>query len=109
MVTDRATAFTDVVRYRVYRVEKLDKDSASLSVDVRQYATHEDVDIAGQKLSIQHFESVGKGNLDWTAAGLLPARGETSQKTQLAGSVSGGQQGGLQAEFSAKFTAEVKK
>jgi len=108
MVTDRANSFTDVVRYRVYKVEKLDKDGATLSVDVRQYATHDEADLGGQKLTIQHFDSTAKGKFDWTPAGLLPAHGETSQKTQLAGAV-GGQQAGLQVELTAKFAADADK
>lgn len=104
MVTNRASSFTDVVRYRVYKVEKLDKDAATLSVDVRQYATRDDADLGGQKISILRFDSTAKGKIDWTAAGLLPVRGDTSQRTTLQGNV-GGQQAGLQAEVAAKFAA----
>src|SRR6185437_10239719 len=66
MVTDRAaTIGTDVVRYRVFHVEKIDKDSATLSVEVRQYATKNEADLGAlanvPKLTIMHFESSGKG------------------------------------------------
>jgi hypothetical protein len=112
MVTDRTSAFgVEVVRYRVYTVDKIDKDSASLSMQVRQYAAKEEADLGaatnGQKMTLQRFESNGTAKLEWTAAGLLPAKGEASQRTALGGSVAGGQQGVLQAELSARFVAEA--
>jgi len=103
MVTDRASTFgVDVVRYRVFKVEKIDKDRATLSIDVRAYATKDDADL-GQKLTLQRFESTGKGKVEWTAAGLLPSRGETSQRTGINGTVSGGQPAMLMADVSSKF------
>jgi hypothetical protein len=109
MVTDRSTAFgVEVVRYRVYKIERLDKDGASFSVDVRQYAAKDDADLGalggGQKMTLQRFESSGKAKVEWTAAGLLPSRGETSVRTGLGGQT-GGQQGVLQAEVQARFAA----
>jgi hypothetical protein len=112
MVTDRASNFgVEVVRYRVYTVDKIDKDSASFSVQVRQYAAKDDADLgaiaSGQKMTLQRFESNGTADLDWTAAGLLPGKGKASQRTSIAGGVSGGQQGMLQAELVARFAAEA--
>jgi hypothetical protein len=105
MVTDRTTSFgVQLIRYRVYKVEKIDKDGASLSLDVREYAAKEDVDLAGQKLTLAQFQATGKGKVDWVATSLL-SRGETSQRTALMGTVPGGQQGGIQAEVLARFTA----
>lgn len=110
MVTDRASAFgVEVVRYRVYKVEKIAGDLASLSVDVRQYATKEEAELGGQKMNLLRFESQGKGKTDWTPAALLPARGEVAQKTGIQGTVGAGQQGMFQAEVSGRFTAEEKK
>ena len=114
MVTDRAaTIGAEVVRYRVYHVEKIDKDAATLSVEVRQYATKDEADLGGlanvPKLTIVHFESTGKGKIDWTASGLLPAHGDTSQRTGFAGNVSAGgqqQQAMLQTEVTARFAVE---
>jgi hypothetical protein len=114
MVTDRSATFgVEVVRYRAYHVEKIDKDGASLSVEVREYATKDEADLGavatkGPKLSLLRFESSGKGKLDWTVTGLLPARGETALRTGLAGSVEG-QQAMLQTEVSARFSAEADK
>jgi hypothetical protein len=108
MVTDRAGSFgVEVVRYRVYKVERIDKDVAALSVEVRQYAAKEEAEL-GQKMNLQRFESQGKGRMEWTAASLLPPRAETSQRTDVLGLVSGGQQQGVfQGGVSAKFTAEA--
>jgi hypothetical protein len=110
MVTDRSSTFgVEVVRYRVYRVEKIEKDRATLSVDVRQYAAKNEVDLGAlggnQKLGIDRFESTGKGKIEWTASGLLPARAETSVRTGVAGRTGNGQNGVLQAEVSAKLAA----
>jgi hypothetical protein len=112
MVTDRASNFgIEVVRYRVYTVDKIDKDSASFSVQVRQYAAKDEADLGsiagGQKMTVQRFESNGTAKLDWTAAGLLPGKGESSQRTGIGGGVSGGQQGVLQAELVARFAADT--
>jgi hypothetical protein len=106
MVTDRLTSgLVDVVRYRVYHVDKVEGGHASLSVDVRQYAAKAEVDAGGgQKLSMDQFESQGKGQLDWTAQGLLPAHGEAQVRLVLASNV-GGQQGVFQSELSAKLAA----
>ena len=108
MVTDRASTFgAEVVRYRVYHVEKVDKDGASLSVEVRQYAVKEDTDIGGQKMTLLQFQGPGKGKLDWISAALLTPRGEVSQRTVITGTVGAGQQGTFQAEVSARFAAEA--
>jgi hypothetical protein len=105
MVTDRAASFgVEVVRYRVYKVEKIDKDGASLSLDVRAYAVKDDVDLGGQKLTLLQFQGPGKGKLDWVASALL-SRGEVSQRTALTGNIASGQQGGFQADVVARFGA----
>jgi hypothetical protein len=111
-VTDRAaTIGADVVRYRVYHLEKVDKDGGTLSVEVRQYAVKDEADLSAlgnaPKLAIVRFESTGKGKFDWTAAGLLPAHGETSTRTGIMGNMAGQQQQAmLQTEVSARFAAE---
>jgi hypothetical protein len=108
MVTDRSTAFgVEVLRYRVYKIEQVNKDGVSLSVDLRQYAAKEDADLGaiggGQKMTLQRFESNGKAKFDWTPAGLLPTHGDTTVRTGLGG-MTGGQQGVLQAEMTARFS-----
>ena len=107
MATDRLTsAVVDVVRYRVFRVEKIEKDRATLNLEVRQYVAKSEVDAGGgQKLSAVQFDSLGKGKVDWTAAGLMPARGEGQVRMILDGKVATGQQGRLQTEFQVKVAA----
>lgn len=108
MVTDRSSTFgIDVVRYRVYKVEKIEKDLATITVDVRQYAAKEETDLGGQKMTASRFESKGKGRMEWAASALMPPRAETSVSTGLAGSIATGQQGMFQAEVAGKFTAET--
>jgi hypothetical protein len=114
MVTDRTVSFgLEVVRYRVYKVEKIDKDGASLSLDVREYATKEDADLGGQKMTLLQFQGPGKGKLDWTPSAFVAPHAELTQRTALAGTVPGGQQGSQQGSFQAdvvaRFTADEKK
>jgi hypothetical protein len=110
MVTDRATVFgVEVVRYRVYRVEKAEKDRATLSVDVRQYAAKDEADLGalggGQKLNVDRFESQGKGKVVWSATGLAPALAETQIRTGLAGRAGDQKNAVLQTEITAKIEA----
>jgi hypothetical protein len=107
MVTDRGSTFgVEVVRYRVYKIERISDGVPFLSLDVRQYAAKDEAEL-GQKMTVKQFESQGKGRMEWSAASLLPPRGEVSQRTAVAGSVAGGQQGVFQGEVTAKFTAEA--
>jgi hypothetical protein len=114
IVTDRGVSYigAEVVRYRVFKIEKIEKDRATISVDVRQYATREDLDLGaagkGQKLVVARFESTGKAKLDWSAAAFLPSRAEASVRTQIMGHVQGGpaaQKGTIQTELAAKLAA----
>lgn len=107
MVTDRPSgSLVDVVRYRVFRVEKVEKDRATLSIEIRQYAAKSEVDAGeGQKLTLDGFDSVGKGKTDWTAQGLLPAHSDTqvraSAEVRVQGA-QGAQQARLQVETAVK-------
>src|SRR5262249_19812448 len=66
IVTDRGLTYlgAEVVRYRVFKVEKIEKDRATLSVEVRQYTTREELDLGAggkaQRLLVDHFDSTGK-------------------------------------------------
>jgi hypothetical protein len=104
-VTDRITSsIVDVLRYRVFRVEKIEKGQATLALDIRQYAVKNEVDAGGgQRLTLEQFESTGKGKSEWNARGLLPSRSEAQVRMGLAGRVPSGQQGMLQTDFSAKM------
>ncbi|APR86751.1 hypothetical protein A7982_12100 [Minicystis rosea] len=106
MVTDRpGGGVVDVVRYRVFRLEKLEKDHATLSIDIRQYAAKGEIDAGeGQKLALDQFESQGKGKTEWTAQGLIPTQGDAQVRMGAAGHVGSGQQAMLQAESTVKVT-----
>lgn len=109
MVTDRlVSGIVDVVRYRVLRVEKIEKDRATLSMDVRQYAARSEIDAGGgQKLSVLQFESIGKSKVEFAAPALLSPRAEGQVRMALDGRVQAGQQGaqqgGLQTELTVKL------
>lgn len=109
MVTDRITSsIVDVLRYRVFRVEKIEKGQATLSLEIRQYAVKNDVDAGGgQKLALEQFESSGKGKTEWNARGLLPSRSEAQLRMGMAGRVQTGQQGMLQTDFQARMSEVV--
>lgn len=103
MSTERLTfTIVEVMRYRVFRVEKLEGGRATLSVDIRQYAAKDDLDAGqGQRLALTQFESLGKGKIDWSSTVLLP-HGEGQVRMALDGRIPTGQQAGLQAELSVK-------
>jgi len=109
MVTDRlSSGGLDVVRYRVYRAEKVEKDKATLSLDVRQYSAKSEIEAGeGQKLAVEQFESVGKGKTEWTAQGLLPAHSDAQVRLGLGGHIQTGQQAMLQTEFTVKLAAQA--
>lgn len=107
MVTDRVpSGIVDVVRYRVFRVEKIEKDRATLSADVRQYAAKNEVDAGGgQKLAVLQFDSRGKAKVEWAASSLLSPSAEGQVGMALDGRVPSGQQGGAQTELTVKIQA----
>ncbi len=115
IATDRGTSFgIDVVRYRVFKVQKIDKDQATLTVDTRQYAVSEQIDLGAiaqnQKIVAERFESQGKGSISWFANQVVPTTSEVSQRTTAAigGGPKGQPKGGIQVELRAK-TGEVDK
>ena len=121
MVTDRGPSFlgVEVVRYRVFRVEKIEPDRATLSAEVRQYSTHDEADLgslaAGQKLGIDRFDSSGKEHVEWTPFTYLPQQGEVSVRMNMLARVSGSGQGNaaqramVQTELQATLTAPPSK
>lgn len=115
IATDRGTSFgIDVVRYRVFKVQKIDKDQVTLSVDTRQYAVSADIDLGAivqnQKITADHFDSQGKGTITWVANQTVPTSSETSQRTTvtIGGGPKGQPKGGLQVELQTK-TGEAEK
>ncbi len=89
MASDRTTMLgIEVVRYRVYKVEKIEGDAVSLSVDARQYAADEKAfDIGGLppgvNAALEGFTSTGKGDARVVAKSLLPASGQTRESMQV--------------------------
>jgi hypothetical protein len=119
IATDRSTTFgIEVVRYRVFKVQNIEKDQAILSVDTRQYAVKEEIDLGAiaqnQKITAERFDSQGKGTLTWKSAEFVSSTSELTQRTQVAiGGGPGGPKGGapkgaLMVELSAKTSAPEK-
>jgi hypothetical protein len=115
IATDRGTSFgIDVVRYRVFKVQKIDKDQATLTVDTRQYAVSDQIDLGAiaqnQKIVAERFDSQGKGSISWVSSQVVPSTSEVSQRTTvtIGGGPKGQPKGGLQVELGAK-TAESEK
>lgn len=118
MVTDRAVvsgAQLPVLRYRVFKIEKVEGDVVSFSVDTRQYAEGADLKLPGPNgdvtLTIDRIESSGKGSLAWSPPSLAPATADASQRLQAllvppgASGQPGAQRSVAQVELSAKFGA----
>ncbi|WP_438028370.1 hypothetical protein [Sorangium sp. So ce233] len=121
MVTDRAVASgaqLPVLRYRVFKIEKVEGDVVSLSIDTRQYAEGADLKLPGPNgdvtLTIDRLESSGKGTLAWSPSSFAPGTADASQRLQalLVPPGASGQQGApgaqrsvAQVELTAKFAA----
>jgi hypothetical protein len=88
MVTDRGkTLGVEMVRYRVFRVLSAGPEGTKLAVELRQYSTAPSLSVPNQQggemaLKLDKFESQGKGEVTWTAAGFLPSAGEMQTQTQ---------------------------
>lgn len=81
MVTDRArSSGVDVVRYRVAKVVKVEDRTATLSLDVRQYAANTAFGLPGLpkeiQVSLDKYESQGKGEISVGPDPFLPAKGQ---------------------------------
>jgi hypothetical protein len=88
MVTDRGKSLgAEMVRYRVFRVVSAGAEGAKLAVELRQYSTAPSLNVPDQQggqmsLQLDKFDSQGKGEVMWTAAGFLPAASEMQTQTQ---------------------------
>jgi hypothetical protein len=85
MVTDRvASSGLDVVRYRVLRVQSVEKAGASLTLDTRKYAADARfaLPVAGPdaKLVMDQFDAQGKGALSLVPTAWLPHDGELTER-----------------------------
>ncbi|MEO5727680.1 MAG: hypothetical protein ABI134_06570 [Byssovorax sp.] len=114
IATDRGTSFgIEVVRYRVFKVQKIEKGQATLTVDTRQYAVKDEIDLGAiaknQKITVERFDSQGKGTISWVSSQILPATSEVSQRTaMLFGGPPGQPKNGLQVELVARTSAPEK-
>jgi hypothetical protein len=95
-------------------VQKIEKDQATLTVDTRQYAVKDEIDLGaiaqGQKIVAERFDSQGKGTISWVSSQVLPATSDVSQRTtvMIGGGPPGQPKGGLQVELAAKTSAPEK-
>lgn len=84
MAIDRSSSFgVEVIRYRVFKVEKIEQGHATLSLDTRQYASKAEVDlgpISNGPLQIDRFDSQGKGSIAWSAGSLLSTGSQVNQR-----------------------------
>jgi hypothetical protein len=76
MVADRANPTgMEVLRYRVFRLQKVEGNVASLAIELRQYATADKLALGGpgnQQISMELFESQGKGSVELPVGGAYP-------------------------------------
>ena len=81
MVTDRTrSSGVDVVRYRVAKVVKIEDKTATLSLDVRQYAANSGFALPGMpkeiQVSLEKYEAQGKGEVSLGPDAFLPGKGQ---------------------------------
>lgn len=89
MVTDRAVASgaqLPVLRYRVFKIEKVEGDLVSFSMDTRQYAEGAELKLPGPNgdvtLTIDRVDSSGKGTFTWSPSSYAPGIADVSQRLQ---------------------------
>ena len=98
MVTDRHQSMgVEVIRYRVFKVTKVEGNNASVSLDVRQYAVNDKIDIPElgpqlQGLSLGRYQTQGKAVLDLEPGHVFPPAAAFKLEEQL-GVGPGGQKG----------------
>lgn len=81
MVTDRTrSSGVDVVRYRVAKVSKIDDKTATLALDVRQYAANSSFLLPGMpkeiQVSLEEYKSQGKGEVALGPDAFVPGQGQ---------------------------------
>ncbi|WP_437726874.1 hypothetical protein [Sorangium sp. So ce861] len=116
MVTDRAVvsgAQLPVLRYRIFKIEKLEGDAVSFSVDTRQYAEGADLKLPGPNgdvtLTIDRLDSSGKGTLTWSPSSYAPGAADVSQRLQalLVPPGASGQQAAQRSVAQVELTAKI--
>lgn len=82
LVSDRASTFgLDLLRYRLFKIEKIEKDVVTFSLDVRAYIAGDTIDAGrGQKVPLAAFDGQGKGDFLWSGSMLVSAPGELQEQ-----------------------------
>lgn len=105
MVADRAKPTgLEVLRYRVFRLQKVEGGVASLAIEVRQYATADTLAIGGpqnQQIHMEAFESQGKGTVDLAVGASYPRVADLGYRS--AARVKGAQGQGLDIDSGLKL------
>ncbi|AUX21383.1 hypothetical protein SOCEGT47_018650 [Sorangium cellulosum] len=114
MVADRAVASgaaLPVLRYRVYKIDKIEGDVVSFTVDTRQYAEGADLKLPGPNgdvtLTIDQLESSGKGSLTWSPSGVAAGTADVAQRLQALLVPPGGQQNAQRSVAQVELTAKL--
>lgn len=114
MVGDRSKTAVglDVVRYRVFKVQSIEGDAVTMSVDIRQYAADGKLKIdtaPGQKseMPMEAFDSAGKGTVVWKADGFLPVRGDVTEAVRAKISAGGRGSAMVQTELTGQLGGGV--
>jgi hypothetical protein len=81
MATDRTrSSGVDVVRYRVAKIVKIEDKTATLSLEVRQYAANTTFALPGLpkeiQVSLEKYESQGKGEVSLGPDAFVPGKGQ---------------------------------
>ncbi len=79
----KGDAGLDVLRFRVFKILKIEGDVVTFSMDVRQYSADQKVKLQDQggeqELVLNAFESKGTGALIWKADSFLAQKGDATQ------------------------------
>jgi hypothetical protein len=103
MVTDRASSMgVDGVRYRLVKVDDVDGDRATLSVQIRKYAANDRLDLPlGPQMasaSLDAIDAQGKSRLVLVPRAWLPDTGEVSSHLAASLAPPGGRNPGAQQQ-----------
>lgn len=114
MVADRAVASganLPVLRYRVYKIDKVEGDTVSFTVDTRQYAEGADFKLPGptgdMTMTIEQLESTGKGSLTWSPSSVAAGTADITQRLQAILVPPGGQRTAQRSVAQVDLTAKL--
>lgn len=79
----KGDAGLDVLRFRVFKVLKIEGDVVTMTMDVRQYSADQTVKLqdeqGSQELQMSAFDSKGSGAVVWKADAFLSQKGDAQQ------------------------------